>query len=50
MGGSEEVDHGAERGDDGDCRADRQQPTEAVADRRVAPEREESGGDAGEPH
>ena len=48
LGGGEEVDHGTERGDDGHRRADRQQPAEAVADRWVPPEREESGGDAGE--
>ena len=50
LSGGEEVDHGTEHGDDGHRRADRQQPAEAVADHRVAPEREESGGDAGEAH
>ena len=50
LSGGEEVDHGTEHGDDGNRRADRQQPAEAVADHRVAPEREESGGDAGEAH
>jgi hypothetical protein len=47
LGGGEEVDHGAEGGDHGDRRAERQQPAEAVADHGVAPKRQESRGHAG---
>ena len=48
LGGGEQVDHGPERRDDRDDGTDRQGPAEAVAHRRVPPEREETCGDARE--